>query len=669
LGAAVRRAIEESAARDPAGFVDFARRFEDNDLNGVHAMLSFGFAALPAVHQRATLEYLLRDPRRLRIRGFGDPDTRTRALLRASSPSLTSTDLPALEELIWNSEPYDEKDVQTPVTLRREGMRANRRHRLRLLLSLPQALLSARARRTVSEDSLVFHRAEEPDTEVSIRHVGSPMSSAQMEKASDADIVHLFDALAEVSDDDPWAFRRGDSGQASIELARLAKQAPERALAIVAVLRPDDHQWPMASVLSALSEAGVDGFDRLLLDADARGFTSEEFRYQMSYAIAGRARAGTVVPASVVALLERWLDEAPPARVGPSQESAGAKANPILFGFMGGGVLPRGGYPMLHALLCVLHQETPPAIGRWLESLERRLASAETASAWSALCYELPRLGWLADRDRVRRFFAQLFEKHPTLLESARGAYVLARIVSIVDESLIQELVARQTRSQSRMAQQAAGELLLVFALRNPGCWADAELERLSREEGRSSLLIGAGFAAAHTWGDPGTRRAAARWLAARFVVAQDAELEALFSAYGPRQELWGDEMAVDVLGAISRNPLALAAFPDEGLDQFELLVPHAGELVVHFVNAMLDAMASLGLDAAARFQWSGSAFVDITLLLQRKIGTRVAGMALFERLLSLGLSSVRDVLFEIDARPRFDPPPPRLPRRPRIHS
>jgi hypothetical protein len=668
LASTLRCALELSASTNPDGFVAFARRFENSDLNGVHAMLSFGFVALPATHQRASLAYLLGDARRLCVKAFLDRDGRTLAVLRALSPSLSAADVPTLERFISASQVSAEGDTAAPVETRRARARFNRRHRLRLLLSLPQHLLSPESARTVREESLVFEDAEAPDGVITSGTVGSPMSATQMESASDDDVLKLFNELVDATDDDhPRRPMLGGSFQASQQLGELAKRVPERVVGILAALRPEDQEMPMTAALSALAEVGFARFDELLLDADARGFASEEFRWQMAHAIGKRALAGAVIPDNELALLERWLDLAPPAA--ESTREARERTEPLLFGAMGGGILPRGGHPAMRALLCIYLRRQPPAMDLWLAALERRLATAEATSAWAALCHELPRLAWLPDRARVERFFALLFEKHPALLADQWGAYLLAHLATRLDETLVRRWIEAQLGSEDAIAQQAAGELLIVCALHRPTSWVDTELGRLENGDPRASLLVGVAFAAAHTWGDHGTRRVAARWLAIRFAHADGHELEALFSAYGPHEELWSDDAAVEVLRSIERNPAALAAFPDEGLEQLELLVSHKGDFVVHFVTAMLNAMESRGVSPAERFQWSGGTLVDLTLTLQRKSATRVGGMALFERLLALGLSSVRDVLFEIESRPRFDPPAPRMPRRPRARS
>jgi hypothetical protein len=673
LSVTIKAALEISAAASPTNFVEFAAKCEASDLNGVHAMLSFGFAALPQSSQRRSLEYVQRDNRRLCIRAFSDRDGRSLALLRAMNAALTPEDVAQLERLIMASESCDERAEDAPVDSRRARMRTNRRHRLRLLRSLPEGLLSADAKHLVNEEGLVFPDAEAPDAVITGGVIGSPMSSAQMEKASDAAILNLFDELVDATEDHPRRFLVGGCVEASRELGELAKRLPERVIGMLPALRPQDQQTAMTAALSALAEAGSEKFLDLLLDADARGFDSEEFRWQMAYAVAKRAQAGVTIPDQIVHILDRWLDEAPPATAerdhAEDSTSADREREAILFGWFGGGVLPRGGFPFMHALLCVFLREEPPAMDRWLEVLERRLTTLETAPAWSALCYDLPKLGWMADKPRVARFLRQLFEKHPALLESKRGAYLIAHTLRLIDDDTLEGWIGRQAASSSEVAQQGAGELLMVCALYRPCSWVNAEVERVAKGDPRESLLIGVGLAAANTWGDPGTRRGSGHWLARRFSSAQGNELRALFTAFGPRQELWGDDIAVEILRAMEKNPAALASVPDELIDQLDQLVAHEGDFVVHFVDALLDAMASAGVDVAARFHWSGGTLVDLTLALQRRTATRTSGMALFERLLSLGLSSVRDVLFEIDARPRLDPPGARLPRRPRVQA
>ncbi len=134
-------------------------------------------------------------------------------------------------------------------------------------------------------------------------------------------------------------------------------------------LRAADQQAPMTAALCGLAEVGFTSFEELLLAADARGFSGEDFRTMLAFAIADRARKGTPPSAKVVAMLERWLVEAPPAESSLSEDTTALK-DPILFGHIGGGVLPRGGFPMLHALLCAFVQEKPPAIEPWLACLE-----------------------------------------------------------------------------------------------------------------------------------------------------------------------------------------------------------------------------------------------------------------------------------------------------------
>ncbi|MGO8998104.1 MAG: hypothetical protein ACLQVI_32695 [Polyangiaceae bacterium] len=668
---ALLHAVKASAASDPGGFVALARRVEGSDLNCVHALLAVGFAALPPAHQREGLEYVKRDPRRLRIHGLGDQDSGSVSLLRAVGPHLKPEDFPSLEKLIEESKVVEEVAWEFGAKGRRVRTQANRIHRLRLLCSLPQELLSEQARRIVREESQVFPDAAAEPSRPRLDCVVSPMSAAQMEKATDEDVLRLLDELPdETESQHPRRPLRGGSNEASRELAALAKRAPERVVGLLAALRPEDQQAPMREVLAALDESGFERFEELLLDADARGFASEEFRTRMAYSVARRALDGKRISDDVVALLERWLDAAPPAKGSTTREVVDTPTESLLFDGFGGGALPGGGYPFARALMCACFRREPPASERWLACLERRLAGPAAESEWVPLCHQMPRLGWLPDRERVTHFFTRLFARHPGLLECKEGAYLIARLVTRLDEALVRGWITKQLGSEHVVAQQGGGELLIVCAVQRPSAWVDTELARFRTAEVAGRVHVGVAHGAAHTWGDPSTRRVGAAWLAARLPVAEGDELEALLGAYHPRHELWADAAATDVLRAVMRNPAALRAFPDDGLDQLELLAAHhEGPLVADFVNAMLDAMQAAGIDAAARFGWSGGVLVDLTLTLQRRTATREAGMGLLERLLSLGFSSVRDVFFEIDGLPRRGPPMPRAPRYRRSQS
>ena len=141
----------------------------------------------------------------------------------------------------------------------------------------------------------------------------------------------------------------------------------------------------MAHGLEALAESGygLSATERLLWELEELGFTSEDFRTTAAYALERLANAEVEASDDTLSRLEGWLRDATELEPVPERKSS---QKLILWGWGGGGVLPRGNYPALSVLTVLLLTRPQPRFDDWVELLLRHLGRREESPAYGQ-CY------------------------------------------------------------------------------------------------------------------------------------------------------------------------------------------------------------------------------------------------------------------------------------------
>jgi glycosyltransferase involved in cell wall biosynthesis/SpoVK/Ycf46/Vps4 family AAA+-type ATPase len=657
MAAAIDSAIRAVAERDPEAIATFVRAWQAEETLSVHRFLMTGLRASLPTSSPDALEYLRGDSRRLVVGDYCSPDRETTDFIKALAPHIPPDQLPAVEQMLSQSS-YVTVDGKDDPRWRRRALDENRQHQLRLLLALGRDRLSAARLSHVEQEERRFPDAEEDRADVvELVNIGSPISSEQMLRAKNEDILNLFEGLPDKTDwDHPFRRLQGGSIQASQELAEAAKKDPERFASLLHQFKPGVSERPVASVFRALGElvplARLE--DKLHALVAAGFFTTVEYRADAAWALHRASPEGATMRNETCRLLESWLCDNP-ANEEPREHHESDRGDSILFGMGGWGAYPEGNFPILLALTKGYLARPAPALESWLSALEQHLQRRESSAVWEALTsrleYALP-----GDAARVETFFDRLFTQFPRVRDSRQGLILVARAIHHLSVETIERWVRDIEGGDWSRRFQGVGELLGLLVTRSavPG-WASSRVERelaalAAGTERTKGLVVGLTHAVAHLWELP-ERRARANDILVRVIpYAEGAVASAVLAVFrSSTKRVFWDEAATKLLTVLRDNPRVLGT--DHGpwiIDRLREALPTRAELVADVTTAMVSELAKT--ETRGLLFSYGPELVDIALTLQR-VGeaTRVKGMDLFEQLLDLNAYGIRDVLAELD--------------------
>jgi hypothetical protein len=651
LADAFRTAAQRLALSSPVRFLGLVKQWRSSQLMSVHVALSFGLEVVAKDHSTSVLEYLLEDPRRLCVGDWQDCARYTRALLTALGPYMGADQLALLERAISCSEPHGTRQAQ-PERSRWHAQRFNRQHRLGLLRALPPSLLSAEARSIIDQETRVFG---ETDGGLSRSHklgaVGSPMTAAQMAKAHDDDIVHLFDELEDSTGrDHPRRWMAGGSVQASREVAGLAKAEPARAVRLIERFRPAQQENPVGKILRALAETDLatHELEQLVVACDRRGFSSEEFRTDAAWAL--EERAGSGLSDDVLELLISWVREEPRGPIREVRDDRGRP--PFLWGLVGGGFVPGGSYAMLSTITVALLSRKPPDLEKWVEVLSNHLPRGDSSHVWRRISW---RLGWLglAEPTRAAALIDNLFYRYPAVLQSGDGIRLLAETSWWLPPDQTRRHSLQVRDGDWPHGRRAFGELLGFLGVRDPQVeWARLELERLLGTRSDSEIRLGVTKACICLWASSWRARCT-NALERLILEGERAEREEVLGGLHP-SELIVDEDSRRIMVALCSDPEAFLIKPRLSLEWVSGLMHSYTADVLSLCEGIVQALETRTKRADAPLVQIGvETLVRLAVTLQRLPEFRAAGLAIFERLLAMGFYDARRALDEVDAWPR----------------
>jgi hypothetical protein len=671
-------AVTTVAKQMPDAFLAFLATERKNDSETVQRLLARGLVELIPAHREIVLQFLLEDSRRLQLGSHSDEFEDSLRLLQALAPTLTDSQFANLASLILHWSPIDARKEDSDAEYRFAAHKFNRRRRLRLLKVMPAERLSSKTRALLSQEETVFpDHSEAGVIRTEGGFIGSPMSAEQMSLASNEDIIRLFDVLKDSTHSThPRHLMRGGSSQASSEFERFSTSSPERAVEIVKHFRPAEQERPAAAAVMGIAKSPFPdhALFSLILDLDARGFGSEEFRVDISRALRGRLKDNVGLPDSMCALLERWLAHPWSVRERPQRVDGqeDAKLHGILWQRYGMTLLPYGNYYLLETLSYGYLMRATPAAEKWLSALEAHLLRDEQPEAWQALCRELPHLA-RCDHDRAERFLERLFERFPDVLQSQYGASLLSHAWWYASEPLVWKWLYKLRHGSWPLGAQAYGELIALRTLVRPeDDKAQWELASLLRDEDDDAGLIKAGrigvaFTSVNMWGHPETREAATvllLWL----IPNADANIsKVILQALTQGQSLPGDDSTHRLLEAVANHPHVLASLENTWfLEHLEALLPYEPKLVFHISKEIVELRSRDLNSLQSGWSMHSANLTNIALTLHRLAPpNRSMGLELFEALLGARLPDAELALREIDQRLPFSNTGAVLRRRP----
>jgi hypothetical protein len=651
----VQLGIQGWADSDPESFLGFVTANTHSELLLVHRFLAVGLVRAVVHSPSRVFDYLLGDPRRLLLGPYTDVHKESVALIELISPLLDDPTYARLEATLRDFVCYNDAIQQDDPGVRHRRLQWTRQHRLRLLRALPADLRSPDLQRLVDEEERAFPGLAGEDVHFSgVQSIGSPVSAKQMDRAADADVLHLF---SELTDDSAWDHPRhhmkGGAIQASRELAALAKTNLAKVLRIIRALDPGRNEIPVSCALRELVPAGFTAaaLYSLVVELEDKGFVGAGFRRDAAYAIESAVNKEDPVPDDLLERMEGWLVSGPAEDPNDVKNNEKDSSSPVLWGHGKLGALPDGNYPILSALTCACLTADPPQVDRWLSILERHIARVESSQVWETLIQrELLHLR-MADSSRAETLVDHIVKSVPSIIHGQAWARFVAHAFRWASVSSVRRWLM-QILEGGEEGLQGAGELAgLRHALFPAEDWSRELVGALSSDSA-STTSLGVAHSVVHLWHEPMTRSVVHPILLQLLRNSEERILTALSAIFV------NDGFADD---AETRELLdALVAFPgilEDGRanrlpEMLAKLVASEPERVCQVVHALLNAAGDQMGNISTSWYLSTEWLLDIALQLQDMGATeRAAGSALFERMLEFNMPQAREMTLDLDKR------------------
>lgn len=656
LQSAIEKAISSYAENEPEDFLEFLQDKKSSDLNVLHRLLAIGLEKIAKQYPQTVLEYLLEDTRRLAIGDMTNDHRDTQTLISATVPWLSPEEALRLEKAIktwtWYRIIPDDEDAK----LRRERKKWTRMRRLRLFKVFPFEQLSKVGKQYVREEERAFPYIASEDRYIRGGWIGSPMSSEQMEKATDDQILALFD---ELTDDTGWDHPKrrftdfvGGSVQASRAFADFASKNPDRALLLISRFQARKTERPAGAALAKLAKSSVDPVKLIscVHELNARGFVSKEFRTDAAWCLGDTACHAGELNDRTCKLLESWIVE--------WDHEAETSAGDNTIRFTGNGVeeemqqsllwdtwqnniVPLGNYPVLRALMRLYLYKNPPAVDEWLVVLTRHLDRNEDPKVWQEIAKDLWRLVE-ADRSAATKFFESLFSLYPDILHTTTGVSLIAQVMSWLPRKQIDLIINDWTSGSWKQGPQAAGEVLALHLCRNPEDTNRLrQIEQILSGDSVDTVIIdgmrvGITYTFSMAWSESALRALTTGYLVRLTRIEISSVDKALSMIFSSTDQLPADDHTRYLLEALLERPVILANgrhFLIEGLKVL-LCDGWRPDLIYRITNALiLEKSKDLG-DIRTAWAVDAGDLADIALTLHRISDTQEQGLELFERLM-----------------------------------
>lgn len=675
----LRRALEESAASDPADVCALLATVSTVEIDEVQSLVADTLAANPTLLNEHALAFLFADQRRLHLGSDTFDDERgvgqmicgwsTSNLIAQIIPHLSQGDVERVRDYIESWEPWKEdlQEERDPAQ-RRQLLRWSDERRLRLLAELPVQVLTARRRRQVEE-----WKIEQPTLQAKhrgrmlARMVESPMSHDQMAKASDDAIIKMLNAVNDHAGrhENPKHWLKGGVTELSRAFAAFAKSFPDRAIRIIPRFQPGMHEQVTGAAireLSAVEAVNAQALKTLIWDVQSRGFSSTSFRHEIACAMETLSKRLKGLEGRDIELLRGWLQRDPNVLAAETlrhaelnksnrerNEKPDQRPEAMLFG-RGGGMhfLPQRNFTLLSAIAAgYVHRDGVDCDG-WLSELELHVTHPEDPEVWSAILMFRSHELWWADAARVGELIEAIWRRFPAAFEDAAVVQSLWRLRVRMRTSLQQEIVNFWLSHSDHKLRQIGGEFsaasVIVDSAASCGMGEIVEAVMAGSDVfARSGVL----FAAAAGWRSPDLdiRSRSHTYLIAVASIVSGFEAHALSTAVDRGERLPPDEMTRALLASVAVNIDLLKE--SMGLLfvrslQHLLLYPGFEMLVLEIAEAATE-LARTSPDRTVGGLYDGE-FIGLVIALQRSpIEIKTRAMTTYERLLDAEVYGAED--------------------------
>lgn len=658
-------AVTAVAKDTPDAFVNFLNHNSSSDLLIVHRYLSRGLQCIVAQKPKLILDYLCADPRRLQIGDFSDHHRETKALIAAVCPHLSPGGAGQLEERVINFK--REKTIKPEWTPQERFERSiwNRQHRLRLLRAFPAASLSGEGQELLEQEERAFPNVNDRDSDFHGGWVGPRITASEMERASNEDILHLFDKLPDQTrwDNPSRRFRLdhsrgGGAIQQSRELGELAKTNPNKVLGLIEQLEPSKHETYAGAALRGLASSSILTNDLIALieRLDDKGFSDEDFRNGASSALAQRA-SEKGLPQPVLDRLETWLTTHPipewrsGMRPEERRKEQDEQGDTILYGHGAIWASPHGRGPIIEAIAFGYLRQQPADYSNWARVIESRLGKENHPAIWVVTIKLMPELfNW--DRSKASILFDRVIKTCPDVLRYDFSVFSIAHILRFSQpKEIAQNWIKLLSDDRSNAPQQLHGEMLFLYHCCFNDGWSRKQVSSLMSNKQRKRALLGLAHGASHLWKHSNCRKSATQVLTKLARSRNPLILHAVTDLFRLHREDFDLNPEIRrIINEVTKNRLALKAVAG---DLVERIVPFAAT-DPKLALSVCEAVLRLGQEVVSKYGLYSVAesLTTIALTLHRQERYRAAGLRMFEKLLLMNVNEARAALEILDRKP-----------------
>ncbi len=657
-------AVTRFAQQTPDQFVNFARAYWDSDLLVVHRLLSRGLVTLATDRPLFVLEYLLGDPRRLEVGDHSDSHRESKALITQLSSRLSGEELKLLEEAVVNFKQYKKIMPDWTVKDRRDRKMWTRAHRLKLLRAFRPASASDSLRALRDQEERALPGVDDVAVRGGAGYVGPRLTANELQKASDDDLLNLFDELSdETRDHNPkmkWSLsfeRAGGAWQLAREFGALAKKTPERVLKLLDQLSPGNQETYAGEALEGLADTNVPTATLIacIISLNNRMFSSGRFREGATASLKLRASKENGLPENVLEIFKGWLTIHPEPDVKEYKERRHdddvKNGREILFRHSSSWSSPHGRGPILEALAEGYLRRSPPNFEGWANVIGSRVGIEKHPAIWVKTLTLMPSLfNW--DRERATDLFDSVIMDTPSVLDYPFAIYSIANVMRVCEpRATVQKWMNMLRLRGSDFTQQAYGELLFLYHCRYNDSWSTARCRKLLRTKRPNRTLLGLAHGASHFWKHTDSRVHANRVLSNLASSNDPLIVRAVTNLF----RLLRDEVELDqsmrlLISRLARNRRAVLEAAEELLDILTPITAQEPKLLAQISSALL----RFGGNEIRGYAWSTvpENLTSVALTLHRQKKFRADGLKLFESLIEMNLSQAKSALDVLDRNP-----------------
>jgi hypothetical protein len=433
----------------------------------------------------------------------------------------------------------------------------------------------------------------------------------------------------------------------------VAKVQPDRCEAFLDRLRPDSHQKYAAAILQGIGPVrSAAELAQLAHALHVRGFTSDEFRALVASALEDAASRDGGLDDETIGLLEEWLAAYPPSpEISDRNYGKRDVPQPIVvarfsYGRMFG--IPHRSQ-IASAIAKGLLARAQPNISKWLEIFRHEIPIDPThAFWWQMLSHMASSLNEFTPESN--HAIASLFCVHPFLIHDIQMLPFLGRFMPRLEPERVREWIEPLYESDDDMQRQAFGELVMLCNAWHNDVWSQLTIEQ-AIASGDAVVLTGIGFVASLSWAVPRIRVAASRVLTTLVSHASRASIAAVDYFLAGASDHPIDFETREILRAVLANDHAIGYLVEPMIELAEKNVGITPELSSEIATKVVDTVGR-ELKTDLRKMDISAALTTIAITLHRQSLFRGVGLAIFERLIELGVREADAALEILDRRP-----------------